>query len=437
MSTTLTNDEINAVIVTASVVSTLSMIGSGFIIFCYFHYKHLRNFAFTLVLVLSFNDFFNQITIFLTPDAKDLNSMRDPGSKITPLCAAQATMESFFELSSILWTSAIAATLYMSVFMRLPATRIRSSFKYMVLVCQGIPLVLTAVPGALGKFGPAGAWCWINKDEQGWRWGQFFAPLWLAIIFNAVVYIMIIRKIKGFHRVTAAVDEESAQAMLNIVKRLRFYPLILVVVWIMATVNRIVEEAKNEEVYALFFLQKIFSSTQGLLNAFAYGFSSGVREAIRDSISKQCPSLVKDVYARELVGGSEVRRNNSRRPLKTPPTGGASGDADDDDSFGSPRWPSDSDSGRWDSISEDQNASGAREQEEPRKNTDVAVEMSDRSSSSHSNKSGNKSRRTDISETINPVGPTSTGYEHTQGSTSSEPKRAERVQSLREQYQGV
>lgn len=248
---------------------------------------------------------------------------------------------------------------------------------------------------------------------------------------------MIIRKIKGFHRVTAAVDEESAQAMLNIVRRLRFYPLILVVVWIMATINRIVEEAKDEEVYALFFLQKIFSSTQGLLNAFAYGFSSGVREAIRDSVSKQCPSLVKDVYARELVGGSDVGRTTSRRPLKTPRASGDSADDADDDSFQGSRMPFDSESGRLGSMSEDQDASGSSAQGEQRKGTDVTVEMSVRSTSTHSTKSGGKSRKSDVTEILNPAsGPTGTVYENSEASATSEPKHAERVESSRDQRQG-
>lgn len=376
----------------------------------------------------SVNDFLNQISVFLTPSPKSLDAMRTGEKPITSLCIAQAAMESFFELSSILWTSAIAATLYMSVFLRLPAVRIQSYFKYMVLICQGVPLLLTILPGALDKFGPAGAWCWIPSNYQGWRWAQFFAPLWLAIVFNAVVYVIVIHRIKRFYRITAAVDEESARAMTNIVKRLRFYPLILVVVWIMATINRIVEEAKDEQVYALFFLQKVFSSTQGLLNAFAYGFSSGVKESIRDSISRQCPRLVKDVYADELVGNDNIQTSSSRKALRSGSSGQQEHTSLDEHSSRI--------SDDWNSLDAGEYSSDDRLGDE-RKNTDIAVEMSDRSVSggSTATRDGHLSKHTNDGgvETFNPLpahvrGATGDGET---ASVETEPQHVDRSQSLR------
>ena len=56
-------------------------------------------------------------------------------------------------------TGLLAATLYLSVIQRKSAEEIRNKFWVMVLVCYGIPLVLTIIPGAMGEYGAAGAWC--------------------------------------------------------------------------------------------------------------------------------------------------------------------------------------------------------------------------------------------------------------------------------------
>ena len=281
--------------------SVLSVIGSSFIIVSYLYYTHLRKFAFKLVFILSVNDFFNQIGDFLLPSPGNLKEQEltsacggvrcgvcvcgggiDGGDmpawavqrmctshvvvwrfesgvfrwfadKPSDLCLAQAYMESFFELSSVLWTTAIAATLYMTVFLRIknpgattamrslwfPVAQPHPSPEYtlpaeakmpiFVAVCYGVPLVMTIIPGAIGAYGPAGAWCWISRDYDYLRFVQFFIPLWIAILFNAIVYFRVIRMISNTFKATGG-DDSTAQQMRQIINKLRFYPLILIIV---------------------------------------------------------------------------------------------------------------------------------------------------------------------------------------------------------------
>lgn len=147
------------------------------------------------------------------------------------LCCVQAISESFFELASVLWTTAIAMFLYMSVFQRKTAQQVEATFKWLCLFCWGIPFILTLIPGAAGMYGGAGAWCWIKPGHVEWRFIQFYIPLWLAISFNSVVYIMVIRVIKNMAK---ASNSETARDMLQAINRLRWYPIILLIVGVVA-----------------------------------------------------------------------------------------------------------------------------------------------------------------------------------------------------------
>jgi uncharacterized membrane protein YtjA (UPF0391 family) len=271
------------------------------------------------VFILSLNDLLNQVGDFLLPSAAVLADASNPSGDT--LCQVQSWMESFFELSSPMWTTAIAATLYMSVIMRRSGEQIESSFRWMVVVCIGIPLILTIVPGALGYYGVAGAWCWIADAHAEWRFYQFFLPLLACILFNGYVYFRVICAI----RATVKASEEAssggrsdptAMQMRQIVGRLLRYPLILVIVWFFAAVNRATEAATGgEQIFVLYMLQKFFSSSQGFLNALAYGFSAGVQEAVRADLALICP-CVKDSLDRQMLpvthSASGARRGGSR-----------------------------------------------------------------------------------------------------------------------------
>lgn len=86
-----------------------------------------------------------------------------------------------------------------------------------------------------------------------------------------------------------ASDPAAKQARL-IVQRLQAYPFILVVVWLFAAINRVVEAANGgKEIYGLYMTEQFFASLQGFLNALAYGLSGGVREAIRKDLGRIFP----------------------------------------------------------------------------------------------------------------------------------------------------
>jgi len=254
------------------------------------------------VAILSFNDLINQIADFMvTPDSSLDTSNPEALENPSALCVAQAAIETFASLSSVLWTTAIAATLYMSVFLRLTADEVKSSVKWYYVACYGIPLIVAIIPFTFNGYGPAGAWCWIKDKYLAMRIVGFYLPLILAIIFNAVVYTRVVRLINRTYKTGA--DQASAKQIDNTTRKLRVYPFILVIVWLPAMINRTYELSTGEQSYTLFLLQQIFSSSQGMFNALVYGFSRGVREALGQSLHEMCPGLCPNQYQREIMKG--------------------------------------------------------------------------------------------------------------------------------------
>lgn len=321
MGDTLSAGDIAVVKAVATAVSALSCCGSTAIIAAFLRYRHLRRFAFLLVCILSACDILNQVSDFISPDAGELAEMA-AGGPTTASCYAQAVLDSFFELASVMWTSAIATTLYLSVFRRMSADDVAAKLPLFAAINFGVPLVLTIAPWFDGAYGPSGGWCWIVEAKQYWRALQFYIPLWVVIVYNAVTYVRVVRLLRrtvtvgrgggggggsggggssggsggatprpsprgGAAAASApaaagdAAGDATAAAIRRIVVRLQAYPFILLIVYLPATVNRIAEVAMGgRQVFALFLLQRAFSSSQGLCNAIAYGLSDGVREAV-------------------------------------------------------------------------------------------------------------------------------------------------------------
>jgi len=314
----LTADEINTIDWVSTVIQSLSLAGSLFIIACFWKFHHLRKFSFVLVAILSCCDAVNQVTDLLQPSAADLVEMRARGAPYSPLCYVQAVGQSFLELSSVLWTSAIAATLYITVLLRRQLDANACVLAQFAAVCFGLPLVLTAIAGGIGALGPSGAWCYIVEEYQYWRFVGLYGPLWCCVIFNTFVYLRVYWLLNTTLKSKTAASDGVAASVRAIMKRLQFYPFILVVVWSFATVNRIWEAAGGRQVFALYLLQRAFSSTQGLLNALAYGLSPGVREAIRELLvpyCKCCAAAPAPGSAAVLLGSQGGARGKVVSPL--------------------------------------------------------------------------------------------------------------------------
>ncbi|GMH63433.1 hypothetical protein TrST_g1633 [Triparma strigata] len=244
--------------------SAVSFIGASLIIVSYVLFPPLRTNSFTLVTLMSLADILVIISYFLG----------DPTSG-TGLCTFQGLLQQFAELSSILWSTIIAWTLYTAVVHRRDTSKMLHKF---VVVGFGVPFLLALFPLTTTSYDNTGAWCWITADDvagQLWRWLIFYGPLWSAIGFNSYS-VYIVRK--GLKSAFAGADEMPKKYK-DLINKLKWYPIILVFCWFWGTVNRL-QNAFNpgNEVFWLYFMQAFFRSTQGALNAVAYGAQGSVRE---------------------------------------------------------------------------------------------------------------------------------------------------------------
>ena len=307
----LSTQEINAVSICADIVSTLSLLGSASILIAYYRYTTLRKFSFTLVAFLSMSDLFNHIADVVGPTASELEAQR-LGAPLSNTCYMQAFGNAIFELSSVLFTGAIAATLYAQVMLGWRQARIESNFFRILAFCYLLPLFLFFLPLTISGpsfVGPSGgSWCWIRPQFVGYIFGLFYVPVWIVMIFNGIVHYKTSRYLsKLIHGesgggssttssgvtsiVTTTTDPATTARLLLVMQRLKYYPYILLIVWLPASISRIVEAINGGESFFLLVLfHRIFSSSQGLLNAIAYGLSRGVREAISQDLYHFFPS---------------------------------------------------------------------------------------------------------------------------------------------------
>jgi len=245
-----------------SFVSILSFLGSIFIVVTYIRFRRLRSFAFKLVTFLSISDF-----IFYSGKLLSLFDFSPANQKT--VCNVQGIMINFGELASILWSAAIAFTLYSTVLKGKRNFEEEYNDK-IKLVALGIPAVLTLIPWSLGYIGDDGDsdHCWIIFDARH-RWKGFwlrmilfYVPLWLVVAFNAYVYFKLIKFLKT---INAKVNR----------RRISLYPLILVICWFFPSLH-VLSNAFGRDNEFMNALHNLSESMQGILNAIIYGMNTDV-----------------------------------------------------------------------------------------------------------------------------------------------------------------
>jgi len=251
--------------------SFLSLFGASFIIWAYLKFENLRNFAFKLVFWLSISDLIFCIgkILILFEISSFYNNLWGSNDA---LCQMQALLINYGGLASVTCTVTIAWTLYTSLIkaeLQLEAKYENSLWRF----AFGFPFFMTILPIFSGDYGPAGSWCWIKNSNRSlaWRFFEFYIPLWIAIIFNSYSYYKVIKFIQ---------QEMHDNLDDRLTRRFMLYPLILVICWLPATINRINTLFFKASMF-LNILHRLFGSLQGILNAIIYGMNSNVRSEIK------------------------------------------------------------------------------------------------------------------------------------------------------------
>lgn len=324
----LAPSEARGIIAVSAVISSLSVCGSLFILASYWRFKHLRKLTFTLVASLSISDILNQLFDLVTPSVGSLDAMR-AGGPVSAQCYVQSLFDNFFELSSVLWTTAIAATLHMTVMWRWQLRDDWATLGRFAAWCYGVPLLLTVLPLFDGAYGASYTACWIRPEKVYWEFITFYIPLWLAIAFNGVIYFRVVTLLR-LTVAAAGPGDAAASSIRGMMLKLLVYPFILVVCWSVESVNAVVTASTGNVVFALALLGAALSTSQGLFNAFAYGFSGGVVDALRDSLAPRCPCISPSRTQQDMMAVTAASADAPDGALEGGvPQGGGAGAAPD------------------------------------------------------------------------------------------------------------
>ena len=171
--------------ISISISSSLSLIGCLFMITVYFKYNQLQGFAFKLIVYLAFLDLLHSI-LFLIPTYKSESTDN--------LCICQAFFITVVTLESVIWTSVISICLYASVVKKTNIDLyIDKVFVLVTIFCISVSFIpmINGLNGYAERLG----WCWIKNDL--FKFILLYFPLWLIIISNALIYMIVIRRIKS------------------------------------------------------------------------------------------------------------------------------------------------------------------------------------------------------------------------------------------------
>jgi hypothetical protein len=235
------------------------------------NYKSLKmGYGNDLIFCLSVSEFLCSIVAFVKSD-----SIYDSISSDS-VCVAQGFLSNLVEISSICWTSVISASILLAT-MSPEVSKIPRYYTYFFLYSIGVPIILSVGPLLTQSYGPAGAWCWMDMRDNNDNVGQFWAILiyifnWVNIIFN---FIAIIRSIRYFNIRAFEVKEQNERES-NFLRSycvvLKFFPIILIICWLPATINRLYNFLTDDENVVLYSLHAFFTYLQGFLNSLVYSF---------------------------------------------------------------------------------------------------------------------------------------------------------------------
>ena len=173
-------------------------------------------------------------------------------------------------LSSILWTAALSHALHTVVIYLQPDYELLER-RYLVLT-YGFPIIALVLPIVGSDYGAAEGWCWIAS--HGWgptimRFLCYYAPLVIVIFYNILQYRRVIKEIN-----------ENALEEVNVSKRLKFYPLVLIITQISLTVHRLIYFFAGVSYMPLAIIGVLTTSLMGMINAFLYGFTEPVKNHV-------------------------------------------------------------------------------------------------------------------------------------------------------------
>lgn len=236
-------------------------------------------------------------------------------------CWYQGVTSNYNYLSAAMWTTVISWQLMCIV----NGGRKIDDFTWFHVVCWGFPVITTTLVLTTNTYGNAAGgsgWCFIGKRESSPSWGvefweimSYYLWLWLCIVTITIFYIRIIMRVYAM-----GLNSTSKTTARNL-KRFTVYPLILIVCWLVNTVQNIsAQGGNNSRGFAA-----VLPTLEGFLNFLAFYFTNRkIRKDVRKAIFNSAP----------MVGVGRLLnsfKNLNIFPISSPPADSSADDADSDE----------------------------------------------------------------------------------------------------------
>ena len=160
-------DQYETLKLTGIVTSSLSLVGSSFIMVTWCLFPSLRTFPFKLIVFVSGADFFASVAYLFSIN----ESMKKCNEQV--YCSVIGFILHFFVCASFMWIFAISINLNLLLVQRV-GNDILKYEKYYHMLTWGISLGLSVTPIFFDGYGDAGNYCWIKiKNEPKLRTSKF------------------------------------------------------------------------------------------------------------------------------------------------------------------------------------------------------------------------------------------------------------------------
>ena len=163
------------------VCSALSFLGAIFIILMYIGHIRLRSVFLSLLVLMQVADLIKSSSYFIW-------------NQNTVSCKIQGFTNNFGGLSSIIWSSIIAYSIFDAHVIN--ANQVFTFRKIYLIIGFGIPFMLSLIPFITNSYGDVGGYCWITNDKFIWRTVCMYGIVILAVIYNFRTYRLVIKEIR-------------------------------------------------------------------------------------------------------------------------------------------------------------------------------------------------------------------------------------------------
>ena len=258
--------------------STISFIGSLFIIVTIIKFKDLWTFNFRLIMYLALSNCVISVAFVI------------PSNDSKVLCQAQGFLDTFGNQSSLLWSACIMRSLYKLI--KYEDMGNKQTEIIFNIICWCIPAIASSIPLFTISYEHAQGWCWFRSQYEMILL-EFYLPYVIVLLYNCYICFKISKYLRISH------EDPQIKALKGLAfRKFIWYPVMLFICYIPVILHRFYS-IENEESYIINLLGIIGNTIYGFACAVVYGLT----KYVRSRISICCRSSKKQslVYGNELL----------------------------------------------------------------------------------------------------------------------------------------